>query len=792
MRDWTESCMPPGSPPLRADARSIFAIAVLAAVLTGPASRLAQAQQAAETKPAGTGKPADPNAGKQMGGYQVHQTVELGGRLVENKTGSEAMWATMVNQSSGPRLIGQSMEMRTLNPMKTPFFDTLTTNSVGYGGDPYDVTYLRFSKGRWYDFNGSFRRGRSYYDYNLMPNSLLSTATAATPVLVPEPDSLHIFNTVRRSTDTLVTLMPLSRVSYRAGFNLGTNEGPTLSTAHVGGDVQVSEWFRNALETFTGGVDVKLFRRTTLSYDQFLAYYKGDSFFHLAPTPFLLSDGTPVSLGVNVLTGPTVTCGSGGYKTQNVINGIANPFCSGTTAENMSGPARTSFPTEQLRFGSHYWDHVAMNGRVLYSGGLSTVNSFNQTFVGLARAGACPTSTACMLRSEIETGAGPGGQFAKNKRINVNADYGIEAELNKYVSVSDSFNFWNFRVPGYGNSNDTVITGPAANTSMSTPLNSSTLTAVTTQSIATNFLNQKIENNTLLGLFNMTPQVRLTGGWRFVNRNITDPGDDLAWHQNWLLLGGVVQPSRMFRLNVNYEMMNARSANSDTPSDTYTREAPNKIVHLRGRFTVAPARWVNFSVTGNDYHAQNNDPLVNHTENSTDFSFAAQVIASPALSLDFNYAHDDVFSVTDLCYVFTANANYPVPPGAANAGTCVQTADNPSGAANLYLGNGYYDAPATFFMGTVTYAPSRLFRMYGGARYNSLNGAAEMLNPLMVPGALQSKTTTPFADLTVNIAPQWAWHGNWEHHSYNEPGPAGPASRDFGGDVFTLTVKYAF
>ena len=84
---------------------------------------------------------------------------------------------------------------------------------------------------------------------------------------------------------------------------------------HGGGDVQLAQWFRNGLDTYTGGVDFKLAKRTTLSYDQFLAFYRGDTSFQLAPTPFTLSDGTPVSLGVNVLTGPTVTCGTGANKT---------------------------------------------------------------------------------------------------------------------------------------------------------------------------------------------------------------------------------------------------------------------------------------------------------------------------------------------------------------------------------------------------------------------------------------------------------------------------------------------
>ena len=165
--------------------------------------------------------------------------------MITQRDGSDAMWATMVNQGTGMRVLNQSLEIHSLNPSKTPFFDTLSTASFGYGGEPNDVSYLKMSKGRFYDFSGSFRRDRNYFDYNLLANSFLSTATARMPVLVPEPDSLHLFNTVRRNTDTLLTLLPLSRVSFRAGFNHGTHEGPTYTTVHDGGDVQLSQWFRN-------------------------------------------------------------------------------------------------------------------------------------------------------------------------------------------------------------------------------------------------------------------------------------------------------------------------------------------------------------------------------------------------------------------------------------------------------------------------------------------------------------------------------------------------------------------
>ena len=213
----------------------------LAAILAtgGAAAGIAQDQPAAAkpAKPVSENKP-EAQANKISHGYLVHQSIEAGGRIT-NMSGSGAMWNTLVNQGTGGRILGQSLEMHSVNPSKTPFFDSLSASSTGYGGDPYDATYVRISKGRAYDFSGSFRRDRQYFDYNLLANSLLTTSTAATPALVPEPDSLHLFNTVRRNTDALLTLLPLSIVSFRAGFNHGTHEGPTYSSVHYAGDVEV-------------------------------------------------------------------------------------------------------------------------------------------------------------------------------------------------------------------------------------------------------------------------------------------------------------------------------------------------------------------------------------------------------------------------------------------------------------------------------------------------------------------------------------------------------------------------
>jgi len=770
-----------------------FFVCGTAAVYGQPAG---QAEAAKPTPTVPAAKPGGEPEAKIVGGYMVHQSIEVGGRIT-NVSGSQAMWDTLVNQGSGGRVLGQSLEMHSVNNAKTPFFDNLTTSSTGYGGDAIDVTRLKMSKGRWYDFTSSFRRDRNYFDYNLLDQSLLGPTA-----LVAEPDSLHLFNTVRRNMDTNLTLLPLSFVHFRAGFNHGTHEGPTYTTVHEGGDVQLLQWFRNSADTYIGGVDVKLAKRTTLSYDQFYVDYKGDSSFELAGANYqtgVITAGIPPiltagpgleSLGVDTLAtakcGTASTTASKNTSTLEAVNGIANPFCSGTTVQSQSAPTRTTFATEQLRLTSRYWDKVSLNGRLLYSGGVSNVNSFNETFVGLL--------TRTYLLQEIDTGGLANGRLAHNKRVNLNGDFGIVADLNKYVAVSDVFDTWNVRVPGMNTVNSSVWAGTAATKGLNILTPISAVTEATTTTVNRNFLNQKISSNTLLGIFNVTPEVKVSGGWRFKTRNITDSGqDDLTWNINGAILGLVVQPSRMVRVNVDYDSMRSKSANSITKSDTYTREAPNKVDHLRARATIKPAKWVNFAITGNDYTAKNDDPLVNHSEHNHDLSFAATLMAGQVFSADLNFAHDSVFSITDLCYIYTATATAPLPSGAANAGTCVNSANNPTGAANLYLGNGYYNVPTNFFSGAIHYAPSKYWRLDSGMRVNGSNGQAEELNPSMVPGALHSKYVTPYADLEVHIAPQWGWHGNWTHDGYAEGGPIGylPA-RNTHGDIVSLGVKYAF
>jgi hypothetical protein len=813
----------------------------LAAILLtgGAAAGYGQAQPDAakpakpvSTKPAPERKPAKVAGETISHGYLVHQSIEVGGRYTRT-SGSTAMWDTLVNQGSGGRILDQSLELHTVDPSKTRFFDNLSTYSTGYGGDPYDVSRLKMNKGRWYNFAGSFRRDRNFFDDNQLASSLLTTYSAVSPVTAPivsEPDSLHMFNTVRRNTDTALTLLPLFVVSFRAGVNHGTHEGPAFTTVHNAGDQQLLEWFRNASNTYTGGVDVKLAKRTTLSYDQFYVYYKNDTTFQMPglTTPFATAELFPVgsptgplaSLGVDVVVGAASTCGSATAHPVSTLgteiaSGILDQYCTATIQQTQTAPVRTKFPTEQLRFSSHYWDKVSINGRLLYSGDTSTINNFNETFNGL-------TSNK---RQTVETGAGPNGLFASNKRINTSGDLNVVVELNKHLTFSDAFSSWDTRTSGSINETTETWTGSAGSsgppivptTSLLTPLTDPSITtasaAVTAATWAGNittpaFLSQKVLQNTALFTETLSPQAKVSMGWRLKVREINDPhATKMTWNENWGLYGAVIQPSKIVRVNLNFDMMKSEYVSGSavdaetatlptlTPSNTFTRISPDRSYNFRARTTIKPAKWIDLAATAKVYMAMNDDPMVNHTEHNNDASFAASIHPNEQLSLDFNYAYDNVSASTNLCYIFTANANAPLPVGASNIGTCT-IANSPTGyggSASLYMGYGTYRAPTNFFSGSISYTPTKNLHFNGGARFNDVNGSAEQLNPLMAPGGLQSHYLIPFADVEYKIAQEWTWHGNWTRNDYAEQGPPGPLPlRSTQGDILTLGVKYAF
>ena len=319
--------------------------------------------------------PPPPSPGDNIRyGYFIHQSIDFGGHIV-SQSGSGAMYATLVNIQSGPRILDSTLQMIAVNLAHAPLFDHLSTSSFGYGGDPYDATFLNVSKGRIYSFQGSFRRDRQYFDYNLLANPLIPPASIP---FVPVLDSPHLYNTVRRMTDLNITLAPLSVVSARFGYFQNVNQGPTYSTVHVGAEALLLQNWRISTDVWNAGIDWKPLAHTSINFDEFITRYKGNTSWELTGLNYALSNGTPVSLGINLSSVWATPCAAPFNP-----NGTVNPTCNAFLSYTRYAPTRALYPSEQLRFQSASIPHVTMNGRFMYMGTTSHLDNFYENFNGL-------------------------------------------------------------------------------------------------------------------------------------------------------------------------------------------------------------------------------------------------------------------------------------------------------------------------------------------------------------------------------------------------------------------------
>jgi len=683
-------------------------------------------------------------------GYVIHQSIDLGGHIVD-KSGSGPMYATLVNIQSGPRILDSTFEMIAVSPGHG-VFDRLSSSSFGYGGDPYDATFLNMSKGRIYDFRGSFRRNRQYFDYDLLANPLIPPESQP---FVPRLNSPHLYNTVRRMTDVNLTVAPLSRIRARFGYFQNVNQGPSLSTIHPV-DVLILQNWRVSTDVWNAGADWKPLEGTTISFDEFITHYKGNTDWQLTELNYNLANGTPVSLGVELSSVWRTPCAAPFNPNGTVIN-----TCNSYTAYTRSSPTRTLLPSEQFRFQSTSVPHVTMNGRVMYMGTTSHLDHYNENFKGYNGGIVQQVSTAT----------------ASARRINVNADYGITWQVTPKLAFSDVFDFWYFRQPAAITFTQTTYRA----TSIIAPPGPPTTVVTTSPPFAgapeAGFteVNQKTKNNTFLAIWDLASHARVSAGYRYTSRIITDAGGDfIPIHANWALFGLVLHPVPQLRLNFNADAMSA--------DNSFTRMSPRKLQHYRMRTAYTPRTWLRLNGSINILTDSDNVQTVEHSGHSQDFSFSASINPSEKWGIDLSYAYDNIYSRTNFCY---ASAS-PVEGAQPSPPICTQS-------SLPYQSNGLYNQPTNSGSIGLVFHPIKRLHATAGYRMSSVDGTAPPINVRQVPGSLQSQYQTPYGGISYDIAPNWTWKGDYNYYGYGEGAPNAPTlPRPFHANIVTLAVRYAF
>ncbi len=756
-------------------------------------------------------------------GYTIHQSVDVGGRIA-SISGSRAMYDTLVNLQTGPRLLGETFEMRARPGNKHTLIDSLRAIGNGLGGDPNNFAKLDFSKGKIYEFSGMFRRDRQYFDYDLLGNpnipggqSIPIGPTGHTTGSLAWPQVLNStvqFNTVRRMTDTNLTIYPLSKITFRAGYSQNIMQGPTLSPSgyqFAKYNAILAEYQRNSTDDFTGGVDWKPLQGTKLTFEEEIDHYKANSFFTMAPSAFIVQelDGTPAALDdYDSLTPYTISaCNANSIGTTPLLSAptsgslpVINPACAVVTSYLRSQPTRIIYPTEIFRMQSTSIKNVSMNGDFRYTSGNMNLPNYYDSYQGLNKT----------TRSMTYTG------IASAKREVVAADYGFVWQATKTVSLSDQATFSSVHQPGTTTMTSvTTLATPA--TAGNETINYPTLTTTIAAAGASTFegsgavgtplpdyFGQNILVNNLTGTWDATSRTTLSLTYRYGNRTIAQgvphsaplavgatANGTVNIEENGGIFNAAYRPTNNWDVNGTVEVLYDDNA--------FTPVGPRQTKHYRVHTMYKPKPWATVSGAYNDLERHNNtnnnqaavtagdDPYegpLNHVDHSRVFSLGAVLTPNEHYGFDLNYAYTDVYAATNICYdsgpqnassvvglpgtaSTTGLGGAPnVCPGVFTRGSTTQLAD--------WFARDFMDAPTQY--GSVAIAMSPVDKIHSniGYRISSVSGSQFFNDARSVNGSLQSAYQSPFVNLAWTVRHGMIMKAEYNFYGYGEGGPSGP------------------
>ncbi len=695
---------------------------------------------------------------REVGGYEVHQSIEFGYRFAD-VNGSQPVYDTFIDQHEGPRLLGTTLSLRSPEHAGA-LFDDLSLSSSGWGGDPENVGRLRISKFRLYDFTASFRRDRNYFDYNLLRNPLNPPGVNLGITVNTSPGAMY---TTRRMYDFGLTVLPDSKVSFRLGYSRNRSEGPAFSSFHEGTDVLLNQLWNVTSNDFRFGIDYRIAKATTISYDQFLTYGKNDTDNTLAPfAVFPLSTGTLVSLGLPWNTPAGQPCATP------FVGGFVNPACNGYFSYTRTQRVRTTTPTEQLSLKSNM-GRLNVVARFSYSS-TDLDSPFSEFFDGFV------TRT----RERQFTFSGP----AAVRQITTTADLGITYELTHGLSLSDTFRFDNMRVPGTWDSLGTATAG----TSLTSPLGAVT----TTPDFVANFFSHKSYANTLELEFRPSKHLGAHVGYRFRRRDFfkaepehIDPeapfepfeGDSIEINEHGAIGGVWIRPIDPLRVNFDVEA---------TSADNFiTRVSPRQRQNYRARATYTARSWATISATANIWESRNGEADTQARQHYRNDGFSMMLLPKERFNLDLSYNYSNALQDALICF----NGAF-LPPGAiANGCPTFDASANPN--PNQIFST--YHNTTHYVSGSILFKPMKRVTANLGYSVTKTDGTTTLLSPFIPLGPLEFTYHQPLASLSYEFIKNWSLNAYWNYDQYNEGGGIGPTlPRYFHDNRTVLSMKYAF
>jgi len=179
-----------------------------------------------------------------------------------------------------------------------------------------------------------------------------------------------MYNTVRRMTDTNLTLFPLSQLTVRAGYSQNIFGGPSLTPSgyQFAGSYAtvVQEMQRNSTDNFTFGVDWKPVQGTKFTMEEEIDHLKADSYMTVNPSSLVVqeADGTKAALLANSYAQVAYSasnCNANSIGTTPILSApntpgalpVINAACNVMTSYLRSQPTRIILPDGNLPVPEH-------------------------------------------------------------------------------------------------------------------------------------------------------------------------------------------------------------------------------------------------------------------------------------------------------------------------------------------------------------------------------------------------------------------------------------------------------
>jgi hypothetical protein len=738
--------------------------------------------------------------GRTLDHYIVEQSIELGGRFT-NVNGSSAMYDTLLNQQTGPRLFQQSLVMRPAGTFNGPF-DNLYLESFGWGGDPSNAARFRVSKRGTYDLSASFRRDQNYFNYDLLANPLNATSTTSLPTIFVNfsPHSMYLR---RRMYDINLVMLPQRKLSFRLEYLRNRNEGPSFSSVHQGTEALLNQYFNTTSDDFRMGASWRALPRTTLSFTETLQFFKNDTdqtlaTFNSVPS----SSGAPVEFGLPWLQGSP--CGVP------IIGGFANPACNGYLAYSRSMRYRNYLPTEQLNLSSSSIHHLELTARYMYSNADATT-PLSEVFNGLvSRTG---------VRASNTNGSSAHATWVSNE-----ADAGATLHLGSHARVVDSFRFFAYRIPGtlyllqnnffnLGTVSAPSILGPVA-TYPTQPFHNASSPPDIQNDVYSRFVQQSIKSNEVQLQYDFSRFAGVRVGYLIRNIfdahqwlstsnpdtyypdptgtstgaclgaggvlatngvcTVTGPFDSenepVTINQHWAIAGVWFRVDRKFRIDAEGRVMSA---------DTFlTRIDPRHEQQYRANAAYTPRPWLTIAANANLREQRNSTQDFAYNAHFRNLGFSATATPSSRISVEAAYNFTNTGQSNNICYAGTVVATGSFP--------CVNDT-----TINEVLG--YYSNHTHYGSANILVKP--VARLSAGIGYSVINvdGNELILNALQPLGPLSYRYNQPLAFVAYEVARQVELRAGWNYYQYNENSFTGPtAPRYFHANLTNISLRYSF